>query len=152
MLRTVRWILAVFASVLVTTTLLEAPASAAPASSAAQKHCVIVVEKLKPGLDAAVKKGRDGGEGAWLLSLELLQWANAHAAFEDRAVEYAVTFELSPPSWEPPPVAAKAAAGDKSVTFRVKLDKATRMPLHAWFTGANGEDVCGAFYARIKRV
>ena len=59
-------------------------------------------EKLKPLLDAAVKKGRESGEGAWLLSLELLQWANAHAAFEDRAVEYAVTFELSPPSWEPP--------------------------------------------------
>ena len=49
-----------------------------------------------------VKKGRDGGEGAWLLSLELLQWANDRAAFEDRAVEFAVTFELSPPSWEPP--------------------------------------------------
>jgi anti-anti-sigma regulatory factor len=69
------------------------------------------VEKLRPLLDAAVKKGRDGGEGAWLLSLELLQWANAHAAFEDRAVEYAVTFELSPPSWEPP-VNAKAAAAE----------------------------------------
>jgi len=59
-------------------------------------------EKLKPALDAALKKGRDGGEGAWLLALELLQWANARDAFEDRAVEYAVTFELSPPSWEPP--------------------------------------------------
>ena len=65
-------------------------------------------EKLKPALDAAVKKGREGGEGAWLLALELLQWVNAHAAFEDLAVEYAVTFELSPPSWEPPPKAAKA--------------------------------------------
>jgi ABC-type transporter Mla MlaB component len=71
-------------------------------------------EKLKPLLDAAVKKGREGGEGAWLLSLELLQWANAHAAFEDRAVEYAVTFELSPPSWEPPvlPEAVAEAAPD----------------------------------------
>jgi ABC-type transporter Mla MlaB component len=59
-------------------------------------------EKLKPMLEAMVKKGREGGEGAWLLSLELLQWSSAHAAFEDRAVEYAVTFELSPPSWEPP--------------------------------------------------
>src|SRR5215471_13474570 len=36
------------------------------------------VEKLKPGLDAMIKKGRDGGEGAWLLALELLQWSNAH--------------------------------------------------------------------------
>ena len=67
-------------------------------------------EKLKPMLDAAVKKGRDGGEGAWLLSLELLQWSNAHAIFEDRAVEYAVTFELSPPSWEPPVLPQAAAA------------------------------------------
>jgi ABC-type transporter Mla MlaB component len=66
-------------------------------------------ERLKPMLDAMVKKGREGGEGAWLLSLELLQWSNANAAFEDRAVEYAVTFELSPPSWEPP-VPPKAAA------------------------------------------
>ena len=50
----------------------------------------------------AVEEGRDAGEGAWLLSLELLQWSNDRAAFEDRAVEFAVTFELSPPSWEPP--------------------------------------------------
>ncbi len=69
-------------------------------------------EKLKPILDALVKKGRDGGEGAWLLSLELLQWSNAHAAFEDRAVEYAVTFELSPPSWEPPPLPDAAPPAD----------------------------------------
>jgi ABC-type transporter Mla MlaB component len=27
---------------------------------------------------------------------------NDHTGFEDRAVEYAVTFEMSPPSWEPP--------------------------------------------------
>ena len=75
-------------------------------------------EKLKPSLDAMIKKGREGGEGAWLLSLELLQWSNAHAAFEDRAVEYAVTFELSPPSWEPPvlpPVAGAPADADAPV-------------------------------------
>jgi ABC-type transporter Mla MlaB component len=67
-------------------------------------------EKIKPMLDAVVRKGREGGEGAWLLSLELLQWSNAHAAFEDRAVEYAVTFELSPPSWEPPELPSASAA------------------------------------------
>ena len=35
-----------------------------------------------------------------------------HAAtiFDDRAVEYAVTFEVSPPSWEPPPGASPAPA------------------------------------------
>ena len=79
-------------------------------------------------LEAAVKAGRDGGEGPWLLSLELLQWSNAHAAFEDRAVEYAVTFELSPPSWEPsvnataavetPPAESPDAGGAESEVLR----------------------------------
>jgi anti-anti-sigma regulatory factor len=59
-------------------------------------------ERLRRVLETAVTKGRAGGEGAWLLSLEMLQWANDRAAFDDRAVEYAVTFEVSPPSWEPP--------------------------------------------------
>lgn len=59
-------------------------------------------ENLIRALDAAVKRGREGGEGAWLLALELLQWRNDRAAFDDLAVEYAVTFEVSPPSWEPP--------------------------------------------------
>lgn len=60
-------------------------------------------EKLRTALDTRVKKGRDGGEGAWLLSLELLQFMYDQIAFDDRAIEYAIAFELSPPSWEPPP-------------------------------------------------
>jgi anti-anti-sigma regulatory factor len=66
-------------------------------------------EGLKRALEAAVGRGRDGGEGAWLLSLELLQWQNDRAAFDERAVDYAVTFEVSPPSWEPPLLAEAAA-------------------------------------------
>ncbi|MEP7182141.1 MAG: STAS domain-containing protein [Betaproteobacteria bacterium] len=66
-------------------------------------------EKLKPMLEAAVRKGKDGGAAAWLLSLEMMQWTNNRTAFEDRAVEYAVTFELSPPSWEPPELPQPAA-------------------------------------------
>jgi ABC-type transporter Mla MlaB component len=60
-------------------------------------------EKLVAALESAVAQGRAGGEGAWLLSLELLQWQRDQATFDERAVEFAVTFELSPPSWEPPP-------------------------------------------------
>lgn len=37
---------------------------------------------------------------SWLLLLELLQRHGAQEQFEERAVDYAVTFELSPPSWE----------------------------------------------------
>jgi anti-anti-sigma regulatory factor len=72
--------------------------------------------KLGAALDAALSKGREAGEGAWLLSLELLQWANGRAVFEDRAVDFAVAFELSPPSWEPPPAPqdGTAAAGEST--------------------------------------
>jgi len=63
--------------------------------------------KLGAALATALNNGRAAGEGAWLLSLELLQWTNNRAAFEDRAIEFAVAFELSPPSWEPPPALAE---------------------------------------------
>ena len=66
-------------------------------------------DKLGLALAEALKRGREAGEGAWLLSLELLQWTNDLATFEDRAVDFAVTFELSPPSWEPALVPAAAA-------------------------------------------
>jgi anti-anti-sigma regulatory factor len=62
-------------------------------------------DKLKVAVDAIIRNGRDGGEGAWLLSLELLQFEHKQEAFDDRAIEYAVAFEQSPPSWEPPPKA-----------------------------------------------
>lgn len=39
----------------------------------------------------------------WLLLLELLQRHGSQETFEERAVDYAVTFELSPPSWESVP-------------------------------------------------
>jgi len=63
-------------------------------------------EKVRNALDILVKRGRDAGEGVWLLSLELLQFEQKQEAFDDRAIEYAIAFEQSPPSWEPPPLPA----------------------------------------------
>ena len=60
-------------------------------------------EKIRRALESAVKQGREAGDGYWILLLELLQWQNDRQTFEDRAVDFAVSFELSPPSWEPPP-------------------------------------------------
>jgi anti-anti-sigma regulatory factor len=91
-------------------------------------------EKLRAALEDAVAKGREGGEGAWLLSLELMQWHHEQAAFDERAVEFAVAFELSPPSWEPPPhiktqkdgrVAADAQARPVPPTPSVPSDTVT---------------------------
>ena len=74
-------------------------------------------EKLRNALDILVRRGREAGEGGWLLSLELLQLENNQEAFDDRAIEYAVAFEQSPPSWEPAPAsAAPATAADLART------------------------------------
>lgn len=67
----------------------------------------------------------------WLLQLELLQRLGSQEAFEEKAVDYAVAFEVSPPSWDsrrqaapparppvpeaPPPGAS--AAGDDAAYF-----------------------------------
>ena len=52
-------------------------------------------------IDQKIKAGTAQNEGIWLFALELLQWQNNQPQFEDRAINYAVTFEVSPPSWEP---------------------------------------------------
>lgn len=46
--------------------------------------------------------GQASSEPAWLLLLELLQRTSTQEIFEERAIDYAVTFERSPPSWELP--------------------------------------------------
>ena len=82
-------------------------------------------EKLRAAIESMVKRGRDAGEGAWLLSLELMQWLHDQAAFDDRAIEYAIAFETSPPSWEPPPKvegAASAAPEDEPAEAQVQGD------------------------------
>jgi ABC-type transporter Mla MlaB component len=69
-------------------------------------------DKLRAALEAQIRTGREGGEGAWLLSLELLQFEQRQEKFEDRAIEYAIAFEQSPPSWEPPPAPASDAVAE----------------------------------------
>lgn len=51
-------------------------------------------------LEGRLAAGRAEFQDAWLLLLELLQHAGEHDRFEQWAVDYAITFEVSPPSWE----------------------------------------------------
>lgn len=71
------------------------------------------------GLDAAIN--RLGAvlqpmvrerKGQWYFVLELLQWSGFHEKFEDRAVDFAVTFEISPPSWESITIQQKSIIAD----------------------------------------
>jgi ABC-type transporter Mla MlaB component len=65
---------------------------------------------------------RGAGEAPWLLLLELLLLMNREKDFEETAMDYCVTFEVSPPSFEAPArtavsvsatVGGDAAAGDR---------------------------------------
>ena len=58
------------------------------------------VEGLLGRLNERLVVGEPTHVQAWLLLLELLQRHSTQEIFEERAVDYAVTFELSPPSWE----------------------------------------------------
>jgi ABC-type transporter Mla MlaB component len=53
---------------------------------------------------------RAASQAPWLLLLELLQLMNREKDFEETAMDYCVTFEVSPPSFEAPARAATAAA------------------------------------------
>ena len=53
-----------------------------------------------------VRSGKAEDKECWLLLLELCQLQGQQDAFEEVAIDYAVTFEESPPSWEPGRVAA----------------------------------------------
>lgn len=65
-------------------------------------------------LEPHVKVGEPVGRVFWLCALAMLQQLGEQERFEDMAINFAVTFEESPPSWDPPeqlePVAAYAAA------------------------------------------
>ncbi|HIV71506.1 MAG TPA: STAS domain-containing protein, partial [Candidatus Aquabacterium excrementipullorum] len=45
---------------------------------------------------------RDADPDIWMLRLELLRLANRPDQFDEAAIDYCVTYELSPPSWESP--------------------------------------------------
>jgi anti-anti-sigma regulatory factor len=51
-------------------------------------------------LEKKVVPGTRENQAAWLLLLELYQQQEMPERFEESALDYAVTFEVSPPSWE----------------------------------------------------
>ena len=76
---------------------------------------LVNVRALADILSQPVCPGTARARDTWLMLLELLQYAGDQARFEDVAVEYAVTFEESPPSWEPPPTVTASQTGAEAV-------------------------------------
>lgn len=74
-------------------------------------------EAFMQRLNSQSVAGQATHEPLWRLLLELLQRHGHQDSFEERAVDYAITFELSPPSWENlPPAQPKAATASAHVS------------------------------------
>lgn len=81
------------------------------------------VEALDKALIPMTESGRrDPDEHGWQLRLLALRLLGRQQEFEDLAIEYCVTYEVSPPSWEPLPdsitvmTAESQAAGESTAT------------------------------------
>jgi ABC-type transporter Mla MlaB component len=60
-------------------------------------------EQLLVALRSAVEPGRrDPTDAAWMLLLEIQRLLNRQSDFEETGIQYCITYEVSPPSWEPP--------------------------------------------------
>lgn len=79
---------------------------------------VLGCEQLLIALRACVEAGRrDASDAGWMLLLEVLRLLGKQHDFEETGIQYCITFEVSPPSWEPPPPNLRAgAAPPRSIT------------------------------------
>jgi len=61
-------------------------------------------------LSQMVESGRrDPSDALWMLLLEVLRMLDRQDEFEEAAIQFCITFEVSPPSWERPPANLKVA-------------------------------------------
>jgi anti-anti-sigma regulatory factor len=105
-------------------------------------------EHLAKLLAAKVVPGERNHESMWLLLLELYQQAYQQEAFEEAAVNYAVTFEVSPPSWEAMPkraasevpVAAEPASRTEGYSLRGQMIGATTADFAALEAAVDGRE------------
>ena len=64
----------------------------------------------------AVEAGRrDPSDAVWMLLLEVFRLLNRQHDFEETGIQYCITYEVSPPSWEPPPPNLKTRAAQPQV-------------------------------------
>jgi anti-anti-sigma regulatory factor len=72
---------------------------------------VLGASRLHEVASAAIESGRrDDSDGGWKLALAALRVLGEQQAFDDLSIDYCVTYEVSPPSWEPMPPNVRTAA------------------------------------------
>jgi ABC-type transporter Mla MlaB component len=100
---------------------------------------------------------RDASDAPWLLLLELLQLMNREKDFEEAAMDYCVTYELSPPSFEAQAnvaTAASAPAPSRSDRFMLPalVDHRSGQLFDAIDAYAAGHEAVVLDCARLARV
>jgi hypothetical protein len=74
-------------------------------------------EKLFAVLQEAAPTGvRDADPAYWLLRLDALRMTNRPDQFDEAAIDYCVTYEVSPPSWEPAKCKVRVSGAQISTT------------------------------------
>jgi anti-anti-sigma regulatory factor len=72
---------------------------------------VVGAERLLEPLRAGLEPGRrDASDAMWMLMLEVLRLLGRQTDFEETGIQYCITFEVSPPSWEPAPPSLRTLA------------------------------------------
>ena len=66
--------------------------------------------------DAAPTGVRDADPAYWQLRLDALRMTNRPDQFDEAAIDYCVTYEVSPPSWEPAKCEVRVSGAEHSTT------------------------------------
>jgi hypothetical protein len=66
--------------------------------------------------DAAPTGVRDADPAFWQLRLDALRMTNRPDQFDEAAIDYCVTYEVSPPSWEPALCHVRVSGSERSTT------------------------------------
>ena len=90
----------------------------------------VIVDILRP----SIRPGdRSSDATTWLLYLEVLQLTDAPDEFERVAIDYATTFEVSPPSWQSPPPVTALPETDALADDRIYFDGEVTAPASELF-------------------
>lgn len=83
-------------------------------------------DQLVTPLRAAVEAGRrDPSDAVWMLLLEVFRLLNRQHDFEETGIQYCITYEVSPPSWEPAPPNLKTRASAPQAAAPETIDALT---------------------------
>ena len=78
----------------------------------------LAAERLLNKLQEAAPTGvRDADPAFWMVRLEALRLSNRPDQFDETAIDYCVTFEVSPPSWEPARCQVRAGSTAQSASM-----------------------------------